>query len=97
MRIIASSTLRNFWQLNPDAEQPLKAWYQEARSAKWKSPHEIKRMYRSTSIIGDNRVIFNIAGNKYRLIIKFNYDFGIGYIRFIGTHAEYDNIDVEKV
>lgn len=97
MRVIARGTLRDFWQLNPDAEQPLKAWYQEARTATWNSPHDIKQMYSSASVIGDNRVIFNIAGNKYRLIVKFNYDFGIGYIRFIGSHAEYDNIDAEKV
>lgn len=97
MRIIARGTLRDFWQLNPDAQEPLKAWYQEAKNAKWSSPHEIKKMYRSASVIGDNRVIFNIAGNKYRLIVKFNYEFGIGYIRFVGSHADYDKIDAECV
>jgi len=94
---MAVSTLSEFWQRRKDAEQPLKAWYQEARSADWAVPHEVKAMYRSTSVIGDNRIVFNIAGNKYRLIVKFNYPYRIGYIRFIGTHAEYDRIDAETV
>ncbi len=97
MRIIARGTLRDFWQLYPDAQEPLKAWYQEAKNAEGSSPHEIKKMYRSASIIGDNRVIFNIAGNRYRLIVKFNYEFGIGYIRFVGSHADHDKIDAESV
>lgn len=97
MRIIAISTLRDFWQRNRDAEQPLKAWYQEARSASWAAPYEVKAMYRSASVLGDNRIVFNIAGNKYLLIVKFNYSYRIGYVRFIGTHAQYDRIDVEKV
>ena len=97
MRIIARGTLRDFWPLYPDAQEPVKAWCQEAKNAEWSSLHEIKKMYRSASIIGDNRVIFNIAGNKYRLIVKFNYEFGIGYIRFVVSHADYDKIDAESV
>ena len=97
MRIIAVSTLRNFWERHGDAEEPLKAWYQEARTANWATPHEIKAAYRHASVLGDNRIVFNVAGNKYRLIVKFNYAFGIGYIRFIGTHAEYDRIDAEQI
>lgn len=97
MRIIAVSTLRKFWRRKKDAEQPLKAWYQEARSADWAAPHEIKTRYRSASVLKDDRIVFNIAGNKYRLIVKFNYPYRIGYIRFIGTHAEYDRIDAEAV
>lgn len=97
VRIIARGTLRRFWHSNPDAREPLQAWYQEARKATWSSPHEIKQMYRSASVIGNNRVVFNIAGNKYRLIVRFNYDFGIGYIRFVGSHADYDNVDAENV
>ena len=97
MRIIAVSTLRHFWDRHRDAEQPLKALYQEARVADWQTPREIKAVYRHTSVLGDNRVVFNIAGNKYRLVVKFNYAFGIGYIRFIGTHAEYDRINAEQV
>ena len=97
MRIIAISTLRDFWQRNRDAEQPLKAWYQEARSADWAAPHDVKAMYRNASVLAGNRIVFNIAGNKYRLIVKFNYPYRIAYIRFVGTHAEYDRIDVENV
>ena len=97
MRIIAIGTLRNFWAINRDAEEPLKAWYHEAKSADWATPHQIKAMYRSASVLGDNRMVFNIAGNKYRLIVKFNYAYQIAYIRFVGTHAEYDRIDAENV
>jgi mRNA interferase HigB len=97
VRIIAASTLRNFFEKNRDAEEPLKAWYKEAKAADWAKPHQIKAMYRSASVLRGNRVVFNIAGNKYRLIVKFNYSYRIGYIRFIGTHAEYDRIDAEEI
>lgn len=97
MRIIARGTLRDFWQVNGDAEQPLKSWFREAGVADWANPHEVKAQYGNASIIGDSRIVFNIAGNKYRLIVKFNYHYRIGYIRFIGTHAEYDEIDAEEV
>lgn len=97
MRIIAVSTLRAFWKRHRDAEQPLRAWYQEARAANWAKPHDVKNMYRNASVLGDNRIVFNIAGNRYRLIVKFNYAFGIGYIRFIGTNAEYNRIDAERI
>ena len=97
MRIIAISTLRQFWEIHADAEEPIKAWYQEARVADWTTPHQVKAMYRSASILRDSRIVFNIAGNKYRLIVKFNYPYRIGYIRFVGTHAEYDRINAEEV
>ncbi len=97
MRIIAIRTLRNFWEINENAKEPLKAWYREVKSADWGTPHQLKAMYRNASVIGDNRIVFNIAGNKYRLIVKFNYPYRIGYVRFIGTHAEYDRIDAEDV
>jgi mRNA interferase HigB len=97
VRIIAVTTLRQFWDRHRDAEQPLKAWYQEARVADWATPRDIKAVYRHASVLGDNRVVFNIAGNKHRLVVKFNYAFGIGHIRFIGTHAEYDRINAEQV
>ena len=97
MRIIAISTLRHFWEIHADAEEPIKAWYQEAKSADWATPHEIKAMYRNASVLGDNRIVFNIAGNKYRLIVKFNYSYRIGYVRFVGTHAEYDCINGEEI
>jgi mRNA interferase HigB len=97
VRIIAVSTLRRFWETNGDAEEPLKAWYQEARTADWATLHHVKAMYRNASIVGDNRIVFNIAGNKYRLIVKFNFPYRIGYVRFIGSHAEYDQINAEEV
>lgn len=97
MRIIARRTLREFWELHPDAEQPLKAWFAEASGATWETPQAIKDQYRHASFVADNRVIFNIGGNKYRLVVHVNYDFGIVYIKFVGTHGEYDKIDPEKV
>lgn len=99
MRVIAKRTLREFWEKPDcaDAEQPLKAWYSEARNADWKKPQDIKERYRQASFLKDNRVVFNIAGNKYRLIVKINYPFGIVYVRFIGTHKQYDAIDAETV
>ena len=97
MRIIAISTLRQFWEIHADAEEPIKIWYQEAKAADWATPHQIKAMYRNASVLGDNRIVFNIAGNKYRLIVKFNYRYRIGYVRLVGTHAEYDRINAEEV
>ena len=97
MRIISRRTLREYWKINEQAEQPLKAWYHEAVRADWANPHQVKAVYRNASVIGDSRVVFNIAGNKYRLIVKFNYPYRIGYIRFVGTHSEYDRIDVEEI
>jgi len=89
--------LREFWDLYDDAEEPLKAWYHEAARADWANPHQVKAMYGNASVIGDSRIVFNIAGNKYRLIVKFNYPYRIGYIRFIGTHTDYDGIDAEEI
>jgi mRNA interferase HigB len=99
VRVIAKRTLREFWEKPDfaDAEQPLKAWYSEARNAEWQTPRNIKEQYRHASFLKDNRVVFNIAGNKYRLIVKINYPFGIVYVRFIGTHKQYDAINVETV
>ena len=99
MRIIAKRTLRDFWQQSryADSEQPLKAWHSEARKAGWKRPQDVKDQYRHASILPGNRVVFNIAGNKYRLVVKVNYSFGIVYVRFIGTHRQYDAIDAEAV
>ena len=97
MRIIARKALRDFWEANGDSAQPLKAWFREAEKADWATPHDVKAAYRSASIIGDSRIVFNIAGNKYRLIVKFNYSYRVGYVRFIGTHARYDEIDAEKI
>lgn len=97
MRIISRRTLREFWNIYPDAEEPLKAWFQEATHADWANPHDVKALYGNASVIGDGRIVFNIAGNKYRLIVWFNFPYRIGYIRFVGTHAEYDGIDAENV
>lgn len=97
MRVIAKKTLREFWMKHKNCEQQLKAWYNEAEKAEWKSPKDIKKDYPSASIIEGNRVVFNIKGNTYRLIIKVNYGFGMVWIRFIGTHAEYDKIDATKI
>ena len=97
MRVIAKKTLRDFWNKHPDCEQQLKAWYQEAEEAKWKNPAEIKKEYPSASILEDNRIVFNIKGNHYRLIVRINYSYGMVWIRFIGTHAQYDKIDATNI
>ena len=93
MRIIARSTLREFWQKYPDSEQSLKAWFYDVKSANWQSQSDIKNVYANASIIANNRVVFNIRGNRYRLIVHVRYDIGIVFIRFIGTHQDYDQID----
>ena len=97
MRVIAKSALRGFWESHPTAEQPLRAWHAEAKAAAWKTPADAKAKYRSASILRGGRVVFNIGGNKYRLIVKINYSFQVVYIRFLGTHREYDYIDAETV
>lgn len=97
MRVIAISTLREFWEDHPDAEQPIKAWVDEASQATWSQPADIKAQYRSASILKNRRVVFNIKGNDYRLIVAIAYRLGIAYVKFIGTHAEYDKIDAETV
>jgi len=99
VRIIARRTLRDFWNKGPwrDSEQPLRAWFAEARKAEWRSPHDIKSRYRSASMVGHNRVVFNIGGNKYRLVVAVRYDMGIVFIRFIGTHRQYNRIKAGEV
>ena len=93
MRIISRGTLRDFWQIHADAEQALRAWFHEASEAKWSTPKAIKQAYPSADILPGNRIVFNIKGNHYRLIVKIHYNTGILFIRFVGTHAEYDKID----
>jgi len=97
MRIIALSTLRTFWEKYPDAETPIRAWYALASRADWKTPANIKMAYRNASFTANNRVIFNIKGNDYRLVTAIRYDRKLMYIRFIGTHRQYDKIDVETI
>ena len=96
-RIIAKRTLREFWDKHPDAEQPLKTWYETSKNSEWKSPKDIKEVYATASIIKNNRVVFNIKGNSYRLIVKFNYEREWAFIRFIGTHKDYDSIDATTI
>jgi len=86
-----------FWKRYPDSEQALSSWYDEVVSANWQTPNEIKHQYKSASVVGKNRVVFNIAGNKYRLIVAIAYQFGAIYMKFVGTHQEYDKVDVLKV
>ena len=96
MRIIVKRTLREFWKKHATTEQSLKSWFHEMGNAHWISPSDLKKDYPSASILEDNRVVFYIKGNKYRLIIKVNYDFQIIWIRFIGSHTDYDKIDATK-
>ena len=96
-RIIAKSTLREFWEKYSDSEQYLKTWYDTAKSADWKSPSDIKQTYVHASILKNGRVVFNIKGNTYRLIVRFNYEKQWAFIRFIGTHSEYDKINAETI
>lgn len=97
MRVIAVRTLREFWEKHADAEQSLKSWYKEATDTRWKEPNDIKRLYPSADILPGNRVVFNIKGNTYRVIVEIHYNTGIVYIRFAGTHAEYDKINAETI
>ena len=97
--IIALKALREHWEKpgREDSKEPLKSWYQEAKQSNWKNPHELKQQYRNASIVVDNRVVFNICGNKYRLVVKINYETQWVFIRFVGTQKEYDKIDVTKI
>ncbi len=97
MRIIAISFLRHFWEECPSAEQHLKAWIDEVKKAAWTQPAEIKEQYRSVSILKNRRVVFNIKGNDYRLIVAVAYRYQAVYVKFVGTHAAYDAIDAETV
>ena len=97
MRIIARKALREFCDHEPQAQQALAAWYAEASDAQWKTPAEVKAHYRNASILKAGRVVFNIRGNDYRLVVWINYEFFTIYIRFIGTHAAYDAIDAQVI
>ena len=97
MRVIAKKILREFWEKHSDCKQQLKSWFKEASKAEWSNPNEIKAEYPSASILEDNRICFNIKGNHYRLIVKINYDYQMVWIRFIGTHSEYDKIDANEI
>lgn len=101
MHVIARKTLRDFWTAHPDAEESLKAWHAEAEGAEWKTPADIKAKFGSASILRSRRVVFNICGNKFRLVVKIRYSYGehkgVAFIRFIGTHKQYDAIDAETI
>jgi mRNA interferase HigB len=92
-RVFSKNTLRNFWVTHPDSEQYLKTWYDIAISSDWKTPADVKQTYINASILKDSRIVFNIRGNSYRLLAKFNFKKQWIFVRFIGTHAEYDKID----
>jgi mRNA interferase HigB len=99
MRVISKRTLREFYE-NPnykDSKGTIEAWHSEVIKANWSSPNEIKAQYKSASVVGDNKIVFNICGNKYRLIVKINYPAKIVFIKFIGTHKQYDKIKVEDL
>ena len=97
MRVIAKRTLRAFWIKHADSEQQLTSWYRETEKAEWNSINELKTEYPNASILKDNRIVFNIKGTNYRLIVKFNFEFQICWIQFIGTHAEYDKINANEI
>lgn len=97
MHVIKRRTLKEFWERRVQAEGPLRAWFHEVKKAEWKGPSDIKERYSSADFLPGNRVIFNISGNSYRLVVKIMYQPGLVYIRFVGTHAEYDKIDAETV
>ncbi|TFF38949.1 type II toxin-antitoxin system HigB family toxin [Mucilaginibacter psychrotolerans] len=97
MRVISKKILRDFWEKHADCEQQLKAWYQEAEESNWRSPNDIKKEFPSASILSDNRIVFNIKGNSYRLIVKITFEGQMAWIRFIGTHAEYDKINAKTI
>lgn len=100
MRIIAKRTLRQFWERErrfADAKKALEDWHAQVSQADWATPIDVKAQYRDASILKDSRAVFNVCGNKYRLVVKINYPYRVVYIRFVGTHAEYDAIDAETV
>ncbi|MBI3362224.1 MAG: type II toxin-antitoxin system HigB family toxin [Chloroflexi bacterium] len=97
MRIISRRALREFWEKHADARQPLQAWYADVKHAQWKRPSDIKTQYRNASFVASNRVVFNVKGNRYRLVVTVQYKYGIVYIRFVGTHQEYDKIEAATI
>ncbi len=97
MRVIAKRTLREFWEKHTDTKQALLSWYKVAKSAKWQNFEEVKQQFGTCKILGDDRIIFKIKGNKYRLIVKITFTNQIIWIRFIGTHSDYDSIDAKEI
>jgi mRNA interferase HigB len=97
MRVISLKALKDYWRKEPSAEEELRAWHAEAKNAAWKTPADIKAKYKEASILKARRVVFNICGNKYRLVVRINYQYAVIYIRFVGTHKEYNKIDAETI
>lgn len=100
MRVIAKRTLREFWQSSAqyrDAQGAIEAWHAEAEKASWRTPQAVKAQFRSASVLKGGRVVFNIAGNKYRLVVALDYERQACFVKFIGTHEQYDRIDAETV
>lgn len=97
MHVISKKKLKEFWQRHSDAEQPLRAWYADAKRADWKKPTDIASVIQSARPIPNNRVVFNVGGNKYRLVVAIRYQSGVVFVRFIGTHSEYDKIDATTI
>ena len=97
MRVIAKRPLREFWERHPATREPLLAWFREVERADWDTPAAVKARYPAASIVGDDRMVFNIKGNAYRLVVRIRYEHRVVYVRFVGTHAEYDAVDVEEV
>ena len=99
MRIVSKKTLKDFYETPSysDSRNALEAWHREVLKLDWNNPNEIKHMYASASILGDEKVVFNIAGNKYRLIVKINYHAKIVFIKFVGTHKQYDKVDTKEL
>jgi mRNA interferase HigB len=96
-RIFSKSTLKQFWEVHADSEQYLKTWYETVKNAQWRNPNEVKLTFVNASILKNNRIIFNVKGNSYRLIAKFNFEKQWVFVRFIGTHNEYDKIDANTI
>lgn len=97
MRVIALKALRDFWERHSQAEVPLRAWHAIASRADWRSPADVKAAYRAASFLSGNRVVFNIKGNEFRLVVAVHYNRGLIFVRFVGTHQQYDRINVEEI
>jgi mRNA interferase HigB len=97
VKIFSRGTLRDFWKTHGNCELQLKTWYRETENSNWSSINDLKSEYPNASILKDNRIVFNIKGNDYRLIVKFNFEYQLAWIRFIGTHAEYDKINANEI
>lgn len=99
MRIIAFRTLREFWEKPEytDSETSLRSWYHDAKNANWNNSNELKQQYKNASVVGEGRIVFNIKGNLYRLVVAIDYEFQIIFVRFVGTHKQYNNIDAKTI